>query len=224
LQVKQIYYVDIMGYDNLGGIYESGNLIEGVMDDVAMTQALLLHALRDYVDSPTLENDEAIDKAAALAAETVQMGTTVITTREDLPTHARAEKIAVICIDTQVSRLDLLRGLVPEGEFQNIGDTQEELTDLFDELIEDDTPSEKIADKAMEIYATSYDLDMQIFLETLEDKEATRPAKESAEVTEEAGFLSSAKETGLEIGKISAGVIIGSLAVRGIQKYFGRQR
>jgi hypothetical protein len=133
-----------------------------------------------------------------------------IISSEELDDAERANTLATIFMGSDIARVDYFKQLAPKESFSLLPKTHEELARQIEIGLSNKSP-EEVAMEITQLYVVNLTTDINAVL-----KAARLPTK-----TKVKNFLDSASEHVVEVGKMSAAVVIGSLITREILKRQG---
>jgi hypothetical protein len=187
------------------------SLIEGALQDARASQVEHFRAMTRYSQNPSEKNVAVFNETSLAAGESLKMSASIISTCTDLTARDRAEHITGLCLGAEQARLDLLRKIIPAGNFLDPSQTPNEVADIFEEIIEAGAEPTEVGEQVYENYRANYSKDLNEFLTYVS------PSKRVV-------WMSAAKRTGVEIGKLAAGAALGSLAAHHILKKFDNKK
>jgi|GEM_PF-3652610 len=185
--------------------------VKSALADVTASQVAHLRAMTRYSQNPSERNITSFNETSTDAAEALKMSVGIIGSCTDLSPRSRAEHITGLCLGAEEARLNLLREITPTGKFLDSSQTPDEVADMFEELIESGVEPTELGAHAYENYLENYSIDLQEFLGCISPTSFKRVIWRTA-----------AKQAGAEIGKIAAGVTLGSLAAYQLLKKRGQ--
>ena len=129
---------------------------------------------------------------------------TAIATDEELDIEERSNAMSTWYFDTEKKRLDFFRELAPDGDYEPEEFTREQMAENVQDYFDSGLEVEEIAMDITNGYIRGFAVDLSDLLDVAEPSRRAKAVFLAKDIGEQA----------LEIGKISAGVIIGGILLR----------
>lgn len=168
----------------------------------------LMTAMREMAQNPSSRNNRSFNERSVATLQSFKDAVRIIAGCEELPIQDRAGHIAAICVNSERVRLDFLRDVSPGGKFQDPGNTHEEFSGMFEELLDEDRDADEIVNEAADIYVNSFSADLGVLIVSAEPSTKAKMRY----------FMQILGSEALDFGKLAAAVAAGTLISHHILK------
>lgn len=174
-------------------------------------QADLFASMTDYTGHPTRQRGILLNhhiETTRLAFHEVVLA---LAGDEELTIEERAKSIATWYFDAEKQRIDLCREIAPDGDYEESSFSSTVVAENIQDGFNAGLSAEDVASLATDSYAKSFAIDVNDLLDSARPNKRARAIYMAKDLGEQA----------IEIGKISAGVIIGGII---LNKAFKQRR